>query len=245
MAKRVVYRVVLCMAFMGLSLQASTLLVGDPPVLGTGNCDPFGCPAFFGLGTFQEVYSSSAFSPGEIAISALTFIDFQVHNGGVPSGDTFTLSLSYTSDAPGSLNLTNPNNNVTPGTSQTFFSGLLPSPVAVPGGQVLNINGTPFDYNPADGNLLLTVTVTGTSNGSPPLYLDQSACGPTTTCPSGYTVTTGTAYFGSTIDGNNIGGLITQFTYTSPFATPEPGSLLLVVAGIGLIGYSRLRRRNT
>jgi hypothetical protein len=240
------------MALMGLSLQASTLLVGDPPVLGTGNCDPFGCPAFFGLGTFQEVYSSSAFTTGgitgEVAISALTFIDFQVHNGGVPAGGTFTLTLSYTSDAPGSLNLTNPNNNITPGTSQTFFSGLLPNPLPQTGGQVLNIPGTPFDYNPADGNLLLTVTMTGASNGAPPIFLDQSECGPTTTtCPTGSTVTTGTAYFPTTGSGggNDIGGLITQFTYTNPLATPEPGSLLLVVAGIGLIGYSRLRRRTT
>jgi len=230
------------MAFLCLSLQASSLLVGDPPTLGTGNCDPFGCPSFFGLGTFQEVYSSSAFaSTGELTITELSFFDFQVHNGGVPSGDTFTLSLSYTSNAPGSLDLNNPNNNITSG-SQTFFSGLLPSLVTVPGGHELNISGTPFDYNPADGNLLLTVTMTGPTNGQPPLYLDFSACGPQTTCPPGSSVLTSSAYFGSTNGGNNIGGLITQFTYGNSSPTPEPSSLLLVLAGVGLIGYNWRRR---
>src|ERR1017187_250739 len=71
MIKRVVCVGALCLAFAGASLQAGTLILGDPPMPNTGNCDPFGCPAFFGLGTYQQVYLSTAF-PGAITIDALT-----------------------------------------------------------------------------------------------------------------------------------------------------------------------------
>jgi hypothetical protein len=56
------------------------------------------------------------------------------------------------------------------------------------------------------------------------------------------------AYFGvqngvPVSGGNDIGGLVTGFDYAS-FTTPEPGSLLLVLAGIGLIGYPERQRHN-
>ncbi|MGA2737752.1 MAG: PEP-CTERM sorting domain-containing protein [Bryobacteraceae bacterium] len=235
------------MALAGANMQAGTLVLGEPAVPGTGNCDPFGCPAFFGLGTYQQVYSNTAFS-GDIAIDDLAFFQGQIlQNGGQPAGGTYTLSFSYTSDAPGDLDLTNPNNNISSG-SATFFSGTLPALTPDSGPNVLSFAGTPFVYDPADGNLLLTITVTGGANSLPFLYLDEAQCGPQTPCPIGSTVVSSNAYFGTVkgspvSGGNDVGGLVTAFSYTSAIGqtTPEPGSLLLVLAGIGFIGY-RSRR---
>jgi hypothetical protein len=61
---------------------------------------------------------STAF-PSAIAIDGLTFFEGQVLNNGVPAGGTYTLSFSYTSAAPGGLNLTNPSANIGSG-SQGF-----------------------------------------------------------------------------------------------------------------------------
>lgn len=229
-------KLILCVAFMGLSLQASDIVVGEPNMVGTGNCDPFGCPAFFGLGTYQQVYLSSAL-PGSIVIDALTFYDSQVHNGGKSGGGTYTVSLSYTSNAPATLDLTNPNKNISTG-SQVFFTGVLPALTSAGAGlREMVLSGTPFTYNPAAGNLLMTITVTNPANGAPQtLYLDEA---------NALNITT-SAYFGSIggfpiSGGNDQGGLITDFTYTSLIATPEPGSLFLLLTGTVLLGWKRSR----
>jgi len=231
MTKRAVYCAVLFVALAGASLQAGTLVLGQPGA--TGNCDPFGCPAFFGLGTYQQVYASTAF-PGAIDIDDLTFYQALVlDNGGKPGGGTYTLSLSYTSDAPGDLDLTGgPNANIEAGTEEAFFTGTLPALTADGTTNLLTFAGTPFAYDPADGNLLLTVTLSGATNSTPYLYLDQS----------GSTLVTSDAYFG-VANGGNEPGLVTGFDYTTTtgIVTPEPGSLLLVLAGIGLIAYQGRR----
>jgi len=228
------------MALAGASLQAGTLVIGTPAE--NSNCDPFGCPAFFGLGTYQQVYSNAAF-PGAITIDDLIFYQSEtLLNGGSPSNGTYTLSLSYTSAGPGDLNLSNgPSANVESGTEQQFFSGALPAlsvytpPPPGPGTEnILTFAGTPFLYNPADGNLLLTVTETGATDSKPYLYLDQS----------GGDNPTSNAYFG-TVNGGNNPGLVTGVEYsTSIAAVPEPASVLLVLAGIGLLGYRGRRRHN-
>jgi PEP-CTERM motif-containing protein len=243
MINRAVYRGMLCLALAGASLQASSLVLGDPPMLGTGNCDPFGCPGFLGLGTYQQVYLSTAF-PGAISIAGLTFFEGQVlGNGGLPAGGTYTLSFAYTSLAPGDLNLTNPSANIGSG-GQLFFNGALPALTTEASGNELIITGAPFVYNPADGNLLLSVTITGAFNAGPALYLNEAACGPKTACPAGSSVVSSNAYFGSlngtpVSGGNDVGGLVTGFDYSTVGAVPEPGSLLLVLAGIGLIGLRK------
>ncbi|MGA2576740.1 MAG: PEP-CTERM sorting domain-containing protein [Bryobacteraceae bacterium] len=249
MTKRAICVGALFMAMAGAGLQAGTLILGQPPVQATGNCDPFGCPAFFGLGTYQQVYTESAF-PGTITIDSLAFYQGQIlTNGGVPAGGTYTLGFSYTSDAPGNLSLANPNDNIGTG-SETFYTGTLP-PLTSDGGtsNLLLFSGTPFAYDPADGNLLLTVSVTGATNSAPFLYLDEAQCGPTTVCPLGDSVVSSNAYFGTykgapISGGNDIGGLVSVFAYTvsSGNPTPEPASVLLVLAGIGLIGYYRRSR---
>jgi hypothetical protein len=233
MSKRTIWHGLLYLALAGASLQAGTIILGIPAV--SSNCDPFGCPAFFGLGTYQQVYSNSAF-PGAMTIDDLGFYQSQVlHNGGVLAGGTYTLDLSYTSAAPGGLDFMNgPSANIELGSEEQFFTGTLPPLTPFATENILTFSGTPFAYNPADGNLLLTLTVTGGSGSPPYLFLDES----------GSTPVTSSAYFG-TVNGANTTGLVTGFNYTpAGSSTPEPASLLLVLAGIGLIGY-RVRRRRT
>ena len=216
----------------GFSLQASNLLIGEPALVATGNCDPFGCPGFFGLGTYQQVYASSAFS-GEVNITGLTFYDEQVQNGGVPASGTYTLAFSYSSNSVGDLSTVSPGANIA-SVSQVFYTGALPSLAQT----TLDFAGTPFDYNPAAGDLLLTVTVSSGTNGSPTLYLDEAAA----------LTETSNVYFGTyngqpISGGNDIGGLVTGFTVAVNTSVPEPGSLLLVLGGVGMFAYGWRRRR--
>ena len=211
-------------------LCGSSVTVGLPASSGTGNCIPFGCPALFGTTTYQEVYSGAAF-PGSSVIDEIDFFSTEYLNGGVPAAGTYTFSLSYTSKSPGSLNLINPANNIASG-SQLFFSGAMPSL----SGSELQFAGVPFSYNPALGNLLLTVTISGGTDGSPTFYLDESQT----------QSQTDRAYFGTTTDGNDGFGLVTQFDDAVDSVVPEPGSLLLVLTGFGVIGLRslvRVRRR--
>src|ERR1039458_1786392 len=126
MRKRAVFGMAIGLTLAGVSLQAGTLIIGTPA--DTANCDPFGCPAFFGLGTYQQVYSNAAF-PGAITIDDLILYQSEVlHNGGMPSNGTYTLSFSYTTAAPGNLDLNDgPDANIAAGTEEQFFTGTLPA----------------------------------------------------------------------------------------------------------------------
>jgi hypothetical protein len=212
-------------AFISSGLQAATVVVGQPPLTATGNCDPFGCPALFGLGTYQQVYASTAFS-SPLTIVTVSFEDTQVHNGGSQALGTFTLSFAYTSKEPGMLDLTNPSNNITSG-SQTFYTGTLPNlATGTSGAPSLIISGTPFAYNPANGNLLLTVVVSAPSDQLTILYLDEAATTGVTT----------NAYFGvldgvRVSGGNDAGGLVTEFASSSLQIT-GPASLATGAVGV-------------
>jgi hypothetical protein len=226
MSGKTLPRWILCSAFLslGFSLQGSSFVIGEPPLIATGNCDPFGCPEFFGLGTYQQVYTTSPFSD-TTTITGLTFYDEQVQNGAEPAGGTYTLSLSYSNNGPGDLNTLNPNSNISSG-SEVFFTGSLPFLAQ----STLDFAGTPFVYNPAIGYLLLTVTVTGSNDIPPTLFLDESAMD----------TQTSDVYFGTFNSPSNSGGLVTGFTVAPSSATPEPASLLLVLAGVaGLVVYRR------
>ncbi|HEV2494198.1 MAG TPA: hypothetical protein VG204_14120 [Terriglobia bacterium] len=187
-------------------LLVSNVEVGLPAISGNGNCIPFGCPAQFGTTTYQQVYASNAL-PGVVNITGIDFLNTQLLNGAVPAGGTYALSLSYTAKSPGGLDLSNPANNVTSG-SKAFSSGPLP---AFSDG-MMAFTGTPFAYNPALGNLLLTVQISGGIDSSPLLFLDEAQT----------QAQTGRAYFGTVTNGNDAGGLVTAFITTSISSPQEP-----------------------
>jgi uncharacterized repeat protein (TIGR03803 family) len=137
-----------------------------------------------------------------------------VINSGKHDEGTYTLSLAYTSAAVGNLNLTNPNNNITGG-SQTFFTGTLPNLGTTLGVRTMTITGTPYAYNPANGNLLLTVMISNPTDQKPPLYLDE------TQTPQKPMLPVTTNAFFSTVKGmpynyGNAAGLVTGFTVSGP-----------------------------
>lgn len=198
------------------SLQAG-VVVGLPAVVGNGDCIPFGCPATFGTTTYQQVYSSAAFS-GSIDINTIAFFNTEYLNGGKPASGTYGLSFSYTSKAVGALDTVNPANNITSG-SQAFFSGSLPG---ISGGE-LTFAGSSFLYNPTLGNLLLTVSVSSGADGG--LFLDMYDSSLQIGPPQ-----TSRAYFGEWDGGNDFIALVTEFDNV-----PEPNTMLLLAIGIGAL----------
>lgn len=213
------------MLFASFAVLHADVIVGLPALSRTGNCSPFGCPAMLGEETYQQVYSSAVFS-GSIDITDLEFFNTE-HAGGSLSTANFSLSLSYTSKIPGFLNSGNPLNNIGSG-SQTFFSGSLPG---LSNG-ILDISGTPFLYDPSQGDLLLTVSITGAVPNSDPLFLDQSQ----------NDAQTSRALFGASgaIAAFNT-GLVTGFASN----LPEPSAVWFIGAGILFVGRryrSGLRR---
>jgi hypothetical protein len=202
--------------------QAGTILVGT---LGgsDGNCIPFSCPAVFAVGTYQQVYASSAFS-GAVWINSLTFfntvVDIAGEGNSVAPG-TYAISLSTTSVAVGALSPIFAN-NIGPD-NQVIFSGSLGGPLS---GTSFSVGGTPFFYNPALGNLLLNVSITGATNTNPLTFFDTN-----------YSSVFFSRMYPGDGDSSNT-GLVTRFDVT---AIPEPQTWILAAMGL-LAVCLRLRK---
>ena len=225
-------------------------LWGAPPTSGTGNRDPLGCPGFFGLATYQQVYSSAAFA-GAMDIDGLTFFQSQVAgNGGQPAGGTYTLSLSYTAYVPHDPSLAGANADIDLG-SQAFFTGALPARTAGSRGNLLPLAA------------LLRVQSGGrrpVAHGDGYRRPEPRPFSPPGPVPvrSAYGLARRTRPWFRAAHiwrqqwrlvsrGNDVGGWSRSLRkvrfLTLPL--PEPGPLLLVLEGIGLIGYQRCRRSSS
>jgi hypothetical protein len=219
----------------------------------TGNCFPFGCAYTSGTGLnqfnqYMEVYGSSNFS-GPMNITSLQFFNTQVNLGATAmNAGTFTFSLSTTlDDSPTSTDSCL--SCAIGADNKVVFSGSLAQPWAF--GDTLTINfSTPFTYNPANGNLLMHILVSGTSDAGGVIYFDNSGFDLTTwgglTNVSTTNFATGmiccNAFSGDAGLMSGGEGLVTGFT-TTPATVPEPSSVLLFGSGLlGLFGYRRLGR---
>ena len=134
---------------------AVNVTIGDPPDPATGNCFPFGCSdPQFGPGTrYQQVYSSASFS-GPILIETITFFNTQVLPGALQIHPArYEIHLSTTSKAVNGLDLVDLDSNVG-ADDQTVFSATLSGMAGTDFALQLS---TPFQYDPAEGNLLLDV----------------------------------------------------------------------------------------
>jgi hypothetical protein len=222
-----------------LSILAAPIVASAEVVVGTvndGNADPFGF--WNNTGAYQQVYSASAFS-GAIDISSLTFYLYSDPRGGNGSAlqpGPYSIYLSTTAAAVKGLSSTLANNI---GADETLvYLGSPPGETTVGSQGTYTFSlSTDFLYNPAAGNLLLTVT--NQTPGSPislETYLEADDSGSLT---SRGLNNNGLNNSQALLD--NV-GLVTGFN-VSP--VPLPAALWLLVSGICGVGVlARARQRN-
>lgn len=195
----------------------------DDPIIGTAegaNCIPFGCDADFGINTYQQVYSASAFS----SVTPFNQINFFLGLPGYLDFGTYEIYFSYTTKSVDGLSSSSPSANI--GADETLFGSYTLSGGSAP--STLTFNGNTFDYNPAMGNLLMTIETSGSadSNSGWAFYeIDDSAV-------------TSREFFGINPVADGV-GLVTGFNDVTP--VPEPSVLLLVIPVLAFVG-PKLRR---
>ena len=199
--------------------NADAILIGTPGPAAEQDCIPFGC----GLHS-QIIYDASYFS-GPIAISTLTFFN-GVDNLSDTFGGPFTITLSTTSSTVAAPSTTFADNL---GADAQLFAVFDPGVGNSIPMLSFSIAGTPFDYDPANGNLLLDITSpTSPFSG----FVDYNS-------GEGFKVSRVWDIEGLPSGIANLNfGPVTQFE-GSPI--PEPGTLTLL--GIGLCGAAAAMRR--
>jgi hypothetical protein len=201
---------------------AAAVTVGSPD---GGYCYPFNCNE---SGTdvgqsihFMQIYAASEFS-GVTSFNKITFFAAtNIGPAGVISGN-YDISFHTTSASVGNAYPIGPLSN-----SASFFNGALSSPISA---NPFSIGGSTYIYNPADGNLVMSIVVTDQANvpvGSNGFFLADYTEVVTTRA---YNLSNFTQIYGG-------GGLVTEFG-----VVPEPQSWALLIAGFGLTGMAMRRR---
>jgi hypothetical protein len=180
----------------------------------SSNCFPFGCVEEM---RYQQVYDAAAFGLTEPhLITAIAFRNDQ-------SGDAFTknhpdvqINLSTTGAAVDGLDSTFANNVGADDTIVHNGALVLSSPLAPQVGpkpfDVVISLATPFLYDPAQGNLLLDVTVRDGDMDSLPVFLDaENTTGDEISRAYSFSAIASTSFVNNT-DVWATWGLITQFT---------------------------------
>jgi hypothetical protein len=187
----------------------------------TTNSYPFGSSG--GGYYYQQIYSAASFT-APLNINQITFYNSLSPSTSTPLSDTFTVYLSTSSAAISTFDTSAfafPDATFT----QVFSDGLS----AIVNGQLNLALTSAFNYNPALGNLVLTVRdFTAGSGGNLFLDADQNVG------------TTNMRISAFPYDFNQ--GLVTGFNADAT-AVPEPATWAMMIAGFGLVGVSVRRKR--
>ncbi len=174
---------------------------------------------------FQQVYSAAQFS-GPILITGI-----ELEYGVGDASQTYVFSLSTSINPVGALS---PNFKANIGADvQIFYSGALLAPGAF---NKANFIGTPFAYDPANGDLLLDI-----SHPTISLFFSQATyIGDYTPVLQSVARNFSFAASGPGFVLDQNVGLLTVFNANG--AVPEPASWAMLIAGFGMIGAMQRRR---
>ncbi|MCS7091000.1 MAG: PEP-CTERM sorting domain-containing protein [Verrucomicrobiota bacterium] len=204
----------------------SPIVIGLPADPGTGNCFPFGCVGGGASTRYQQVYDKNQF-PGPMTIGKLIFYaDAFTGDSNLLASGSWTIYLSTTPYAVNDIDSRPFNDNV--GADNMLFA-VVNGGVTIP--DVWVITGNPFNYNPANGNLLLDIHANISTNGFLFLNARNGTAGG---------VFSRYHNFGTTFDD---WGLVTGFDVADDVVIPEPGAFLLTASGLGSLLAMRRRRR--
>ena len=216
--------------------SADPIVVGLPPDSDNGNCFPFGCSY---SGSYQQVYTRSVFSSvfsSPIRITALEFYNTALHGEATSlTSGTWTISMSTSSADWDTLTPVFPANI---GSNNTHvFTGDLARPWSFGDTLVIPFS-TPFIYNPASGNLLMTIVASHPTGSD--LFFDTNGLNDfqfngNTIMGRVYLPAGGPSSIGAV---NNGYGLVTGFQ-AQP--VPEPTSLSLLVVGFAAVAVRQRR----
>ena len=208
----------IALGFLGAAIAPSHAVV-----VGTAdgsNSIPF--DTYLGGSTYQQVYAGL----NSLDISSLTFYNSK-NPGGNPATGQFQIYLSYISSSTNIANFDN-TNVAFPDQSALVYSGALPS---LANGKLEFTLSQSFNYNPANGYLMLTVFNPGLS-GDGNLFLDVDA----------NNAQTNGRFSAYNYQAFNQ-GLVTGFN-EQVAAVPEPSTWAMLILGFVGVGFVAYRRRN-
>jgi len=195
-----------------VSVASAHIVIGtaDP---GSGNEFPFGD----GVGNnYEQVYNQSDFS-GPITINQISFFNTQFFPGASTwSPGTYSFYLSTTAAFNTLTGSDEGSDNQLFGTF--VLSGAVPSPQ-------INFDGTAFNYNPANGNLLLDIQ--SSTSGSGFVFLDAMNGDAGTLFNRWYNANSDT----ENGDVSDSWGLVTGFNDVSSSSVPDGSSALVLLSG--------------
>lgn len=209
---------------MALGLLGAAVAPSHAVVVGTAdssNSIPF--DTYLGGYAYQQVYAGLS----SININSLTFYNSK-NPGGTPATGQFQLYLSYISASTNIANFDNTNVAFPDASFALVYSGALPS---LADGKLDFTLSQTFNYNPANGYLMLTVfnpTLSGDGN----LFLDVDL----------NNAKTNGRFSAYNYQAFNQ-GLVTGFNeQVAP--VPEPSTWAMMILGFAGVGFLPYRRRS-